>query len=474
MPFLTRRLFCKNGALALSALHMPTLQLPVGTPDKSIRVWVTSDNKKWAGARCDLTPVAAGSTSPTIEIWKEIKRQNVLGFGAAMTDSSCFLLNQMEAPVRHKLLEELWSTKQVGLNVMRVCIGASDYARTVYSYDDSNSPDPELQKFSIDHDRQYILPVLREILSINPNVFVFATPWSPPGWMKTGGSLLGGSMRKRYFAAYARYFVRFLQAYAKEGVPVRALTVQNEVDTDQDGKMPATLWGQEYEIEFVEKYLGPALADCSPRPEIWILDHNYNLKGRVLDELNDPAMKAFVKGVAWHGYGGSPDAMTQVHRSFPDIDAYWTEGGPDITDPMYQLDWAKWANIFIGAMRNWSRCAVAWNLILDERGEPKTGPFSCGGVVTVDSQTGAITRSGQYWALEHFAKCVSRGANVIESKTIQATEDGPAHVAFSNPDGTTVVVIANAGESRKITCRSGAMDINATLDANSLTTIVVG
>jgi glucosylceramidase len=157
--------------------------------------------------------------------------------------------------------------------------GSSDYSRYAYSYDDSTDPDPELIRFSIDHDREYILLTLRTALKLNPEMFLFGCPWSPPAWMRVNGSMLGGSMRRHYFPSYAEYFVKFLLGYMKEGVPVRAVTVQNEVDTDQDGRMPAARWGQEYEIEFVKKHLGPALNQAALDTKIWILDQKLQFVG---------------------------------------------------------------------------------------------------------------------------------------------------------------------------------------------------
>src|SRR6202007_517109 len=149
---------------------------------------------------------------------------------------------------------------EMGLSVGRIGVGASDYSTKLYSYDEGE-PDPDLARFSIEHDREYILPMLRQARRANPDLFLFSSPWSPPGWMKFNGTLLGGSMRKHYLPAYAQYYLKFLQAYAAEGVPIQALTSQNEVDTDQDGRMPACIWGQEYEIAFVKKHLGPALKE---------------------------------------------------------------------------------------------------------------------------------------------------------------------------------------------------------------------
>src|SRR5260370_2644659 len=214
--------------------------------------------------------------------------------------------------------------------------------------------------------------------------------------MKAGGSLLGGSMRKKYYAPYANYFVKFLQDYSNEGVKINAITIQNEVDTDQDGRMPAALWGQEYEIEFVKLHLSPAFERDSMDTKTWILDHNYNLWGRAIAELSDPDVSKYVHGVAWHGYMGSPEAMTKVHDAFPSKNAYWTEGGPDITSPDYATDWSKWAHTFTGVLRNWSQCIVGWNLLLDEKGNPNIGPFPSVDLVTIDSKTAPLTHTRQY------------------------------------------------------------------------------
>src|SRR6202035_3083122 len=200
----------------------------------------------------------------------------------------CYLCQRMNSRDREALLAELFGPAGLRFSVARTCIGASDYSTSAYSFDDSPEPDPELSKFSVEHDRAYILPSLRSARQVNPGLFLFSSPWSPPGWMKAGGTMLGGSMRKKYFAPYAEYFVKFLQGYSAEGVKIDAVTVQNEVDTDQDGRMPAALWGQEYEIEFVKKFLGPAFERAGLDTKIWILDHNYDLMGRAMDELNDP------------------------------------------------------------------------------------------------------------------------------------------------------------------------------------------
>ncbi len=442
----TRRDFVKltTAALAL-AEAMPASATEADRPSGDIEVHVTAGAKRFARE----TPVswrpAAGAPEDAIILDPSQTGQEVLGFGAALTDAACYTLHRLDPGPREQLFHELFHPSEMGLNVCRTCIGASDYSRTVFSYDEG-ALDLELTRFSIDHDREYILPCLQLGRLMNPDLFLFSSPWSPPGWMKSTGSMLGGTLHKKYYRPYATYFVKFLQAYAAAGVPVNAVTVQNEVDTDQDSNMPACMWGQEYEVEFVGRHLGPQLEKHGIPAKIWIIDHNYNLWGRAICELDDAELNKYTDGVAWHGYLGTPDAMTRVHDAHPEKQAYWTEGGPAYTDPGYLTDWTKWAGMYAGILRNWARSITGWNLALDERGKPNIGPFSCGGMVMVHSQTKEITRSGQYWGFAHYSRAVKRGATRFDSRG--ALEDG-THVAFANPDGSKAVVLTNAGSSDK-------------------------
>jgi glucosylceramidase len=442
----TRRDFVKltTAALAL-AEAVPAGATEADQPAGDIEVHLTSGSKRFARETPVAWRPAAGTPADAILLNPRQTYQEMLGFGAAFTDAACYTFHQLDPGPREQLFHELFHPSEMGLSVCRTCIGSSDYSRTVYSFDEGD-PDPDLKRFSIDHDREYILPILRLGRQVNPDLFLFSSPWSPPGWMKSTGSMLGGTLHKKYYGPYATHFVKFLQAYAAAGVPVNAVTVQNEVDTDQDSNMPACLWGQEYEVEFVARHLGPQFEKNGISTKIWIIDHNYNLWGRAICELDEPEMNKYVDGVAWHGYLGTPDAMTRVHEAHPEKHAYWTEGGPAYTDPGYLTDWTKWSAMYAGILRNWARCITGWNLALDEHGKPNIGPFSCGGMVTVHSQTKEITRSGQYWAFAHYSRAIRRGAKRFESRG--AMEDG-THVAFANPDGSKAVVLTNAGAAEK-------------------------
>jgi glucosylceramidase len=471
----TRRNFLKLSGLTLAAVSTVASEAKNPSPRQSsgpapgdLDIWVTDDDQRLAHASPLRWRAAAGSPAPeSITLNPEKKFQPILGFGGAFTDATCYILHQLPAAGRATLLHQLFDPSELGLSVCRTCIGSSDYATKVYSYDEGE-PDPELTRFSIDHDREYILPTLREARKVNPDLFLFSSPWSPPGWMKANNSMLGGSMRRKYMASYAQYFVKFLQAYEAEGVPVQAVTVQNEVDTDQDGRMPACIWPQEYEADFVRNFLGPAFEQAGLKTKIWIIDHNYNLWGRAVGELEVPGVRKFTNAIAWHGYVGEPGWMNRVQELYPDLEMYWTEGGPDYTNPKYATNWAEWGKTFSEILRHGCRSITGWNLVLDERGRPNIGPFTCGGTVTINSQSKALSYSGQYWASAHYSRFIRRGARRFES--ISQNEE-MMHVGCENPDGQRVLVLANPNAERTAELRWSNWTASVPLKANSLTTV---
>jgi glucosylceramidase len=341
----TRRDFLKTSGWAVAAgalsVNGTTLSAtPKNAPTAGeIAVWVTSGNQRFARIDPVTWRSTSGPSDNAIVLNPQKTAQEILGFGAAFTDAACFMFNQLSPAAREHLFHELFHPSEMGLSVCRTCIGSSDYSIRAYSYDDGDT-DLELARFSIAHDREYILPMLRLARQANADLFLFSSPWSPPGWMKSGGSLLGGSMRHKYLPQYAQYFLKFLQAYASE----------------------------EYEIDFVGRQLGPLLEKHNVPTKIWILDHNYNLWGRAVCELDDPDLRKYCKAVAWHGYYGTPEMMSKVQEAHPDAEMYWTEGGPDYTSPDYLTDWAKWGVTFTAALRNWCRGLTGW-----ESGSRRTG-----------------------------------------------------------------------------------------------------
>ena len=474
---MSRRGFLGVSALGLVAAASPDIvraqagshsENPMSDRPSEISSWVTSGDERFAPAPQIHWHAAPAKPEPgSLQLNPDTKFQEILGFGGAFTDAACYTFNRLTPPEREKLFHELFHPSEMGLSVGRICVGSSDYSTKLYSLDEGD-PDPDLKRFSIEHDREYILPMLRQARQVNPDIFLFSSPWSPPGWMKFNNTMLGGSMRRHYLAAYAQYYLKFLQAYAAENVPVQALTSQNEVDTDQDGRMPACIWPQEYEIEFVRDHLGPLLESSGTPTRIWVLDHNYNLWGRAVCTLSDAKLRKYSNTVAWHGYYGTADMMSKVHDTCPEVEMHWTEGGPDYTDPGYLTDWCKWAGTFADILANWCRSITAWNLALDEHGRPNIGPFPCGGVVTIDAQSRNITRSGQYWAFAHYSRTIRRGARRFQTQSAAADIK---HVALENPDGRKVLMLTNPGSSRTLELRLANMSASVPLKTNSVTTL---
>jgi glucosylceramidase len=482
------------GAAALSQAVPAFAEVP-GT----IAVRQTADAKRFAEEPALKWQPAQGPSHDPIVLDPSRTYQEMLGFGAALTDAAAYMINELDASTREKFLRELYHPSELGLEMTRICIGSADFAHSMYSYDEGE-PDPDMKRFSIEHDKAYILPQLRSALKYCPNLGVFASPWSPPGWMKAGGSMLGGSLKPKNFPAYAKYFVKFVQAYQAEGVPIYAVSPQNETDTDQDGRMPACVWAQEHEIVFVSQHLGPALEQNKIPAKIWVLDHNFNLWGRVVNELENPMLSRYVDGVAWHPYVGSVTAVSRVHDLFPNKNMYWTEGdfeaafslvgpmtfgagapggaGPEAgaaaapETPPDQDSNAGMAQAGVGAAnatRNWLKGITVWNIALDENGNPNIGPFlHARGLVTINSKTKEITRTGEYWAMKHYTHAGRRGSKRFDT---QGDLEGLAHVAFVGPNDTKTLVLSNVGAARKTQLRLGHLMTEVSLPANSITNL---
>lgn len=471
----TRRTFLKTtgvGAIAIA----DAVSLPAATrlsyslrkaTDHSVEVWLTDDDQRMTLARHLLSSESPTPFADSVVIEEKKEFQSVLGFGAAFTDGSCWLLNQLAPQAREELFHRLFHRSEMGLNVCRTCIGSSDHSASLYSFDEGE-PDPDLKRFSIEHDRSYILPILRQARSVNPDLFLFSSPWSPPGWMKDNGSMLGGCMRHTYMPAYANYFVKFLQSYESEGVPIQAVTVQNEVDADQQGLMPACFWPQDCETDFVSEHLGPTFERSQLKTQIWIIDHNYNLWGRAIAEFETPGVLKYTKSVAWHGYSGIPEWMMRVQDAFPQVSMHWTEGSPDHDDPDYLKCWVLWSQKFSQILRNGCRSVTGWCFATDERGRPNIGPYQLGGLMTIDSKAKDIYHSGQFWAMEHYARFIQRGAVRIDS---QSASKDLSHSAFRNPDGSLIVIITNSAGPRVCELRLQDELTRISLTGNSIVTL---
>src|SRR6202050_2335452 len=488
----SRRKFLGLSALGLAAAAVPEMARPAAATTEpaapvplapvtlasanespnspEISVWETSGDQRFAAApQITWRSAARKPSADQIHLDPGTKFQEILGFGGAFTDAACYTFNQLAPAERGKLFHELFHPSEMGLSVGRICVGSSDYSTKLYSYDDGEA-DPDLARFSIEHDREYILPMLREARGANPDLFLFSSPWSPPGWVKSNGSMLGGCMRHTYMPSYANYFLRFLRAYEAEGVVVQAVTVQNEVDTDQDGSMPACAWPQDYEADFVTMHLGPLFERSGVKTKIWIIDHNYNLWGRAMGELETPDMLKFTNAIAWHGYVGQPEWINRVQDAFPGVEMYWTEGGPDYTAPGYLNEWSAWGETFTTILRNCCRSITTWNFATNEHGRPYVGAggSGVGGAMIINSVTKKISYSGMFWALGHFSRFVQRGARRIDS---QSTAKTLSHCSLENPDGSLVAVLTNPGHERTCALKLGTKVASVKLPGNSVVTL---
>ncbi|MCP4288413.1 MAG: hypothetical protein GY792_28965 [Gammaproteobacteria bacterium] len=431
--------------IALVVFAMPQQAAKV-TAASGVDAWLTTGDRlqELDYQTVNFSP-GNGSHSLQIQVDRNTKYQQMEGFGAALPDSPAWLIVHAPDITRSLVMSDLFSpTNGIGISYIRLPMGASDFVTgTHYTYDDLplGMTDTQLISFSIDHDQAYIIPVLKQALDINPQIKVMASPWSAPAWMKTPETLYGGSLKPEYYQAYADYFVRFIQAYENEGIPIHAITVQNEPH-HTDGAYP-TMWMDPAEqANFVRDYLGPAFASAGIATEILIWDHNWNEWDFPLEVLSDTVARDYIAGSAWHCYDGTPDAQDIVHDAHPDKDIYFTEctGSWGVSQGFAgDLVWG-FQNVAIGAARNWAKTVLYWNLVLDENSGPHLGGCGdCRGLVTLSS-TGAITKNAEYFIVGHLSKFVAPGAYRIESSHFAGTLES---VAFQNPDESIVLVVLN-------------------------------
>jgi glucosylceramidase len=416
-----------------------------------VELWLTNPDK--SAIFEEQTPflrfTKAASQEPAIEIDDQQRFQSIDGFGFALTGGSAEHLARMDPAKRAALLKELFGVegKSIGISYLRISIGASDLNDHVYSYDDlaAGETDRELAKFSLAPDRAELVPVLKEILAINPGIEILGSPWSAPAWMKTNGNAKAGRLKTEYYGSYAKYFVKYIQGMKASGINVAAITVQNEPLNDKN--TPSMLMMAEEEALFIRQHLGPAFAAAGIRTKIILYDHNCDVPEYALSILKDPAANRFVDGSGFHLYGGEITAMSGVHNAFPQKNLYFTEFMAVEPTESGRISIAKPVEgTFMGALQNWSRNVLLWNLAANSKFEPHTddgGCPICQGAVTIDGNE--VTRNLAYYAMAHFSKFVRPGSVRIGSS-------GPAtlpNVAFEAGDGKSVLIVVNGGKSKQ-------------------------
>ncbi len=413
-------------------------------------VWITTpDETRLLAPQAPVEFLPDDQTEPraiTIDVDDSQRFQTIHGFGGAMTDSAAWLIGtRMNTEQRDELMRALFDPQTgLGLSTVRHPAGASDFALYHYSYDDlpAGETDEELVRFSIDHDREYIIPLLQQALALNSQLNIIGTPWAVPGWMKTSDSLIGGSLRLESYEAYANYLVRYVQAFAAEGVPLAAITPINE-PLFVPPAYPGMYMDAENQTEFIKTYLGPAFAAAGLTTQILIFDQNWDRTDFPIHVLNDQVARAFVAGTAFHCYHGSVAEQSVLHELHPDKIILVSECSGLVGSNFGEdIRWTM-RNLFIGATRNWATDVLLWNLALDQSSGPTSGGCpNCRGVVTIDQTTGAVSFNVEYYLLGHASFAARPGAIRVASPS---NSGGIETVAFLNPDGAKGLLVLNDG-----------------------------
>lgn len=418
-------------------------------PAQQVDVWLTTSNQSKKLAQQQSLSFSSSSNNQT-PIWinENTTYQVMDGFGAAMTGSSAYIINQtMSSSQRNALMDDLFSSSGIRLSFVRHSIGASDFDLSSFTYNDrpNGQTDLNLNFFSINQDRADLIPMLKLAKQKNSGLKIMGTPWSAPAWMKENNNLNGGWLNTNYYQVYANYLVKYMQAYATEGLPIYAITLQNE-PLHETSSYPSMRMDAGNQISFVNNNLGPQMASNGLSTKLIAYDHNWDEPNYPIDVMNNGQAKSYIAGSAFHAYAGTPDAQTTVHNAHPDKGIWFTElsGGDWSSNFGNNLRW-KMSNIVIGSTRNWAKSVLLWNLALDQNDGPQNGGCTnCRGVVTINN--GNVTKEVEYYVLGHISKFVDAGAVRIESNTYSG---GIENVVFKNPNGSKVMIALNNGNSRK-------------------------
>ncbi|MCB2409762.1 glycoside hydrolase family 30 protein [Hymenobacter lucidus] len=446
---------------------------PPVTGPSQVALWLTTPDQATLFQKSTLVLnfQTANSSNPTIIVDTTKTYQSIDGFGYTLTGGSATLLNQLTAPTRAALLKELFATddNNIGTSYLRISIGASDLDVKEFTYDDlpGGQTDPTLAQFSIAPERKDLIPVLKEILAINPTLKILGSPWSAPAWMKTNGSLKGGSLKPEYYAVYAQYFVKYLQAMQAEGITLDAVTLQNE--PLHGGNNPSMVMTAPEQAEFIKTNVGPALRAAGLNTKIILYDHNTDRIDYPISILADPAVSQYVDGSAFHLYAGSINALTTVHNAYPTKNVYFTEqwvGGPG----NFAGDFGWHINtLIIGATRNWSKNVLEWNLAADQNYGPYTngGCNTCLGALTINGNS--VSRNTAYYTVAHAAKFVRPGSVRIDTNVPGSL----SNVAFKAPNGKKVLIVQNSGsQTQSFDIQYRGKVVSTTLTAGAVGTYV--
>ena len=408
----------------------------------------------------------------SIEIDGSKTFQSIDGFGFTLTGGSAQVINSLNAGKKQELLQDLFGTEEnsISISYLRISIGASDLSESVFSYNDlpEGQTDENLSQFSLAPDKTDLIPLLKEILSINSAIKIMGSPWSPPVWMKDNNSSVGGSLQPQYYEVYAQYFVKYIQEMKAVGIEIDAITPQNE--PLHPGNNPSLLMTAPQQADFIKNHLGPAFQSSNIETKIIIYDHNCDKPEYPISVLNDAGAKSFISGSAFHLYGGDISALSTVHNAHPDKDVYFTEQyTPSDGNFQGDLNWHL-KNVIIGSMRNWSKTALEWNLANNDSFGPHTpgGCTTCKGAITINSES-SFTKNVGYYIIGHAAKFVPTGSVRISSNKI----GNLFNVAFMTPAGKRVLIVENDGNAFEIfNIKYNGKWVTTSLDAGSVGTYI--
>lgn len=445
---------------------------PPEVADVNVGFYLTSPDEAnlLAQTTTGIFPMVTNSNF-TINVSEATGYQEMDGFGYTLTGGSAMLINNMSSVTRSELLQELFGTgkNSIGVSYLRISIGASDLDETTFSYNDlpNGQTDENLDNFSLNADMANLIPVLKEILAINPNIKILATPWSAPTWMKNNSSTIGGELLPQYYNTYANYFVKYIKAMATEGITIDAITIQNEPENPFNN--PSMVMNAEQQRDFIKNNLGPTFQSENITTKIILFDHNLDNPDYPISILNDEITKSYVDGSAFHLYAGQINNMSLVRNAHPDKNVYFTEQWIQAPGDFYSdIRWHI-RELMVGAPRNWSKNVLQWNLAADPNSKPHTdgGCTECLGAITIDGNN--VQRNPGYYIIAHSSKFVPPGSVRIESNE---SFEFP-NVAYKTPeDKVVVVVLNNSGVQKSLNINVSTEPITVTLPAGSVATFV--
>lgn len=469
-----------NNTALLLFLYLGILSLSGTLPAQStgdVHAFLTNKDRTelLAEQHIPFTSQPAPAEATTIRIDPAKTYQTLDGFGFALTSGSAQLLHRMDPAPRHDLLEQLFGNHpgQMAVSYLRISIGASDMNDHVYTYDDMppGQTDPNLQHFTLAEDEKDVIPILKEVLAIAPHLQILASPWTAPSWMKTNDLPKAGQLRPESYPVYANYFVRYLQAMRAEGIPIAAITLQNEPLNPKN--TPSMHMEAPEEAAFLRDALGPALAKARLNPHIILFDHNCNHPDYPITILQDPKAAQYADGSGFHLYEGDIAAMSEVHNAFPTKNLYFTEQMivEHTHDGALEPVAYPVSRVLIGAVRNWSRNVLLWNLAADPSFGPHTnegGCPVCQGAITLDGNK--VERNIALYTIAHASEFVPPNSVRIDSTQ---TDLQLANAAFKTPGGKYVLLVTNTSpDKRTFTVQLPGKQFTTELDAGSVATYV--